>query len=56
MVNNMDITEGDIKINNQPIIHCSDVNVFYEEKQALFDVDLVINEKEVTSLIGPSGC
>ena len=52
----MDITEGDIKINNQPIIHCSDVNVFYEEKQALFDVDLVINEKEVTSLIGPSGC
>ena len=56
MVNNMDITEGDIKINNQPIIHCSDVNVFYEEKQALFDVDLVINEKDVTSLIGPSGC
>ena len=56
MVNNMDITEGDIKINNQPIIHCSGVNVFYEEKQALFDVDLVINEKEVTSLIGPSGC
>ena len=56
MVNNMDITEGDIKINNQPNIHCSDVNVFYEEKQALFDVDLVINEKEVTSLIGPSGC
>ena len=33
-----------------------DVSVFYGAKQALFDVDLKIREKSVTSLIGPSGC
>ena len=32
------------------------VNVFYGEKQALFDVSLRIDEKSVTSFIGPSGC
>jgi phosphate transport system ATP-binding protein len=33
-----------------------DVNVFYGEKQALFDVSLEMPEKAVTALIGPSGC
>ncbi len=33
-----------------------DVNVFYGEKQALFDVDLDVEENQVTALIGPSGC
>ncbi|MFZ9014433.1 MAG: phosphate ABC transporter ATP-binding protein PstB [Alphaproteobacteria bacterium] len=33
-----------------------DVNVFYGEKQALFDIDLDIRRNQVTSLIGPSGC
>lgn len=33
-----------------------DVNVFYGEKQALFDVNLDIPENQVTALIGPSGC
>ncbi|WP_416899706.1 MAG: phosphate ABC transporter ATP-binding protein PstB [Minwuia sp.] len=37
-------------------LSASDVNVFYGEKQALFEVDLDINENEVTALIGPSGC
>ena len=37
-------------------IKARDVKVFYGEKQALFDVNLDINENEVTSLIGPSGC
>jgi len=32
------------------------VNVFYGEKQALFDVNLDIRQNQVTSLIGPSGC
>jgi phosphate transport system ATP-binding protein len=32
------------------------VNVFYGEKQALFDVDLAIYKNQVTALIGPSGC
>ena len=32
------------------------VTVHYGTKQALFDVDLKIEENQVTSLIGPSGC
>ncbi len=34
----------------------SNVNVFYAEKQALFDVALDVPERTVTALIGPSGC
>lgn len=32
------------------------VSVFYGDKQALFDVNLDIPEKQVMALIGPSGC
>lgn len=32
------------------------VNVFYAEKQAIFDVSLDIGRNEVVALIGPSGC
>ena len=32
------------------------VNLWYGEKQALFDVDLTLAERRVTALIGPSGC
>jgi phosphate transport system ATP-binding protein len=37
-------------------ITARDLNVFYGEKQALFDVNLDITEHLVTALIGPSGC
>lgn len=37
-------------------ISARDVNLFYGEKQALFDVKLDIREHAVTALIGPSGC
>lgn len=37
-------------------IEARDVSIYYGEKQALFDVNLSIREKSVTSLIGPSGC
>ena len=37
-------------------ITTNDLCVFYDEKQALFDVNISINEKETTALIGPSGC
>ncbi|MFL1780538.1 Phosphate import ATP-binding protein PstB [Candidatus Hepatincolaceae symbiont of Richtersius coronifer] len=37
-------------------ITVKDTNVFYGEKQALFDINLHIIEKQVTSFIGPSGC
>ena len=32
------------------------VNLFYGDFHALKDVDLSINEKEITAFIGPSGC
>lgn len=32
------------------------LNLYYGEKQALRDIDLVIPEKRVTAFIGPSGC
>jgi phosphate transport system ATP-binding protein len=37
-------------------ITARDVNVFYGEKQALFDVNLDVLHNQVTALIGPSGC
>ena len=32
------------------------VDVFYEDKQAIFDVGLDIAEKQILAMIGPSGC
>ena len=32
------------------------VTVHYGDKQALFDVDLLVRQNQVTALIGPSGC
>lgn len=40
----------------QSIIKSRHLNVFYGEKQALFDIHLDIHEKEIIALIGPSGC
>lgn len=37
-------------------IKANNVNVFYGEKQALFDVQIDIPGKSVTAFIGPSGC
>jgi phosphate transport system ATP-binding protein len=42
--------------NMRPKMTGEKVGVFYGAKQALFDVDLEIEENRVTSLIGPSGC
>jgi phosphate transport system ATP-binding protein len=37
-------------------LEAKNLNLFYGEKQALFDVNLKIQPHQVTSLIGPSGC
>ena len=39
-----------------PKITARNVSVFYDKKQALFDVNLDVMPNEVLSLIGPSGC
>ena len=40
----------------EPKIKVSDLNVYYGSKQAIFDINMSINAKEVTAFIGPSGC
>jgi phosphate transport system ATP-binding protein len=42
--------------NSKVKISSNNLNVYYGNKQALFDVNLTLNEKEVTALIGPSVC
>lgn len=44
-----------VKVNNPKII-VQDLNFYYGETQALFEVSLKIPDKKVTALIGPSGC
>jgi len=45
------------KIEDEDIcLTVNDLNLFYGEKQALHNVNLVIPRKRVTAFIGPSGC
>ena len=37
-------------------ISAQNINLFYSQKQALFDINLDFEERGVTALIGPSGC
>jgi phosphate transport system ATP-binding protein len=39
-----------------PIIEVKNVDLFYGEKQALFDITMSCKPNSVTALIGPSGC
>lgn len=50
-----DATAGEIRVPS-PRVSCTSVDVFYGEKQAIFDVSLDIAQNEVISMIGPSGC
>lgn len=40
----------------QTALEVKNLNLFYGDKQALFDVNMVIPERKVTAFIGPSGC
>ena len=46
----------DIQTGNKIKIHVENMNFFYGEVQALFDINMDIAERRVTALIGPSGC
>lgn len=48
-------TVGDIYVDD-PRMTCRNVNVYYGDKQAIFDIDLDIAKNQVISMIGPSGC
>jgi len=41
---------------NNNKISARNINLFYGEKQALFDINLDFTKNSVTALIGPSGC
>ncbi len=41
---------------DKTLIDIDHVDFFYGENQALFDINMKIEEKKVTALIGPSGC
>ncbi len=45
------------KVEEEPVsIEVHDLNLFYGEKQALFDISMNIARHRVTAFIGPSGC
>ena len=44
------ITHKDIKISTK------NLDLYYEDKQALFDINIDIHTNKVTAFIGPSGC
>ena len=48
-------TVGEIHVDDARM-SARDVNVFYADKQAIFNVSLDIGKNEVISMIGPSGC
>ncbi len=48
-------TVGDYTV-DKPRMTARGVNVYYEDKRAIMDVNLDIAENQVISLIGPSGC
>ena len=48
-------TVGDITVEN-PRIVCRNVDVYYEDKQAIKNVSIDIGTNEVVAMIGPSGC
>ena len=37
-------------------VDCKNIDVFYGDKQAIFDISMAIPARAVTSFIGPSGC
>lgn len=45
-----------MKVEKQPKINISNLNLYYGDFQALKHVDLPIMSREITAFIGPSGC
>jgi phosphate transport system ATP-binding protein len=52
----MSLAAEQIAPENGVAIHTQELNLWYGDFQALFDVNLTIKRSMITSLIGPSGC
>ena len=55
-INNPDFKTVGITTVANPAMTCRNVDVFYADKQAIFDVSVDVGKHEVLSMIGPSGC
>ncbi|QCS41907.1 phosphate ABC transporter ATP-binding protein PstB [Natrinema versiforme] len=51
-----DVDRGSLPADTETVIEARDIDVFYDDVQALQGVDIEIPENGVTALIGPSGC
>lgn len=49
-------TVGSISTSKDVVMSVKDCNVFYDENQALKNINLEVGKSEVIALIGPSGC
>ncbi|MCR9141918.1 MAG: phosphate ABC transporter ATP-binding protein PstB [bacterium] len=47
---------GDADENLEVVFACEDVNIFYDQFQAIDSLNMNINKHRITALIGPSGC
>jgi phosphate transport system ATP-binding protein len=45
-----------IKSSDLIVLECKDLNLWYEDTQALKNINLEIQKNQVTAIIGPSGC
>jgi phosphate transport system ATP-binding protein len=50
----LDGEDGDM--GRETVVRAEDVDVWYDDEQALSDVSLAVPEHSVTAMIGPSGC
>lgn len=48
--------QSDFLLNNEIVLEAKRLDLFYGDKQALFDVNMSIPRQKVTAFIGPSGC
>ncbi len=48
-------TVGEIRVYDPRMI-CTDINVYYGEKQAIKNLNLDVGKSEILAMIGPSGC
>ncbi len=53
---NSEITPQGLQVPDTKFIQFLNFDFFYGSKQALFDINLDIPEREITAFIGPSGC
>ncbi len=56
-INSLGIEQKNLSPENETVcIEVKDLDFFYGEKQALFNVNMKMPQKKVTAYIGPSGC